>query len=135
MGDRLPVTLTRDNIYKYYTLVKISAYFYNNELRLLITIPIVHLARKFHIYKVIQAPEVRDVNVNQSHPNANVNVFPEKTTEYIGFSESMQCYILPSERVLSECTGPPNVICNYIHLLYPIKSGDRCITKMQFPYC
>lgn len=59
VGDSLPVTLNtnRDTIYQYYVLAKISAYFYENELRIVITVPLIHIARKFHIYKVMQATE------------------------------------------------------------------------------
>lgn len=59
LGDSLPIAVSPDTIYGYYDLVKIIAYFSDDNLRYVITIPLHHIARNFHLFKVIQVPNLK----------------------------------------------------------------------------
>lgn len=89
VGDSLQIPVTTENIYRYYDIVKITVYFTNNSLSLVIRIPLKHLCRKFHLLKVIPLPQ----------PLSNITfddktyVIPKSSSEYIGFSEDLQHYV------------------------------------------
>lgn len=139
LGDSLPIAVSPDTVYGYYDLVKIIAYFSDDNLRYVITIPLHHIARNFHLFKVIQVPNLKP----SSDPKAlaEMYVIPEKTVDYIAFSENLQYYTTPSYKEVQECTPPPHRICSSIHIIYPVKQGDnnRCeidlFRNFSYPHC
>lgn len=143
VGDSLPIEVTQENVYKYYSLVKVVAYFVNSDLRYVISIPLNHIARRYQLFKVIQVPEIQYSQDPKSQVYAQLFIFPEKTTEYLAFSENLQYYILPTDRELSKCTEPPNIICNDIHIIFPTRdtgaSHARCevevFRNLSSPHC
>lgn len=124
IGDSLPVTVSRETIYSYYDLVSISAYFVNNDLRFVMDIPLRHIASRYHLFKVIQVPDIKYSQDPKSKVYAQMFIFPEKTTNYIAISENLQYYIMPSEKELQQCTPLPNVICKNIHITYPVNQNE-----------
>ena len=56
--DSLPIAVTKEIIYKYYDIVDLTVYISKNNLRYVIRIPLRHIARRYHLFKVIQIPEL-----------------------------------------------------------------------------
>lgn len=139
IGDSLPIAVTHDNVYRYYDIMKISAYFSHNSLRYVLNIPLHHIARNYHLFKVIQVPERR--KSIEAEPIAEMYVLPEKTVEYIAFSENLQYYAIPDAKQIQECTKPPHIICSSIHIIFPVNQGtnSKCevdiFRNISNPHC
>lgn len=131
VGDSLPIPVSKDTIYSYYDIVSIRAYFKSSnkhcDLRLVISIPLNHKARNYHLFKVVQIPEMRpSVDANHSFLSpAQMYVFPQKTTDYIAFSENLQHYVIPSPSDLANCVKTASInICSDVHIIFPVNQPD-----------
>lgn len=126
VGDSLPLPVTIETIYRYYDIVRITVYFTSDSLRYIIRIPLKHISRKFHLFKVIPLPQpLMNITLVQT-----TYAIPEISTEYIGFSEDLQYYVTMKESQVQDCTGPPLIICNNVPVIYPVDeiehSHARC---------
>lgn len=120
VGDSLPITVTPDTMYHYYNIVNLIVYFKSNCLRYVLEIPLYHVSHRYHLFKVIQVPELTYNN----NVKGRIYTFPEKTTEYLALSEDLQYYATPKEADLQQCTKPPFVICKNVPIIFPVSQSD-----------
>lgn len=72
------------------------------------------------MFKVIQIPEL----ILTSNKGDRLFTFPEKTTEYIAFSEDFHYYDTPKENEPQKCTKPPVIICKHMPIVFPVSKMD-----------
>lgn len=127
VGDSLPIPVTTNTIYQYYDIIKLTVYFSNNNWRYVIRIPLRHISRRVHLFKIIPLPKP----VPDFETNSRIYTFPEITSNYIAFSEDLQYYVTPTEAEVKKCTKLPLIICDNMPVMYPVDESSTSHVRCE----
>lgn len=102
-GLTLLNTVTKQNVYMYYTIAKVSAAAFNNTIRIFCQIPLRSHNRIYTVYRTIPFP----IFFKKSKLSAFIN----PPTEFFAISENLQQYFYLTLHDLLACTKDKILIC------------------------
>ena len=118
---RLPDNLIT-YLWKYYTYLKCATIISNNQIIIVVSVPILDFSSKFEVYNVHTFP-VALTNTSQTQMIAQV----DSDTFIIAFNNERTKYILLNNIEAQECSNPWRPFCEFQSSLYSVARTERCI--------
>ena len=118
---RLPDNLNT-NLWKYYTYLKCATIISNNQIIIVVSVPILDFSSKFEVYNIHTFP-VALTNTSQTQMIAQV----DSDTSIIAFNNERTKYILLNHIEAQECSSPWRPFCEFQSPVYSVARTERCI--------
>ena len=106
-------------IYKYYTVMKITPVVVGNVMAMLLTIPLIDKSLKMNVYKVHNLPAL--------HPKLKVAAEYIVEGDYLAIDEHGLYVALPDPREIQICLTSQGGLCVMNQALHPIETVNWCI--------
>ena len=106
-------------IYKYYTVMKITPVVVGNVMAMLLTIPLIDKSLKMNVYKVHNLPAL--------HPKLKIAAEYIVEGDYLAIDEHGLYVALPDPREIQICLTSQGGLCVMNQALHPIETVNWCI--------
>ena len=121
---RLPDNINT-NLWKYYTYLKCATIVSNNQIIIIVSIPILDFSSKFEVYNVHTFPVAL---ANTSHAGMTAQI--DSDISIIAFNKERTKYILLNHIEAQDCSSPWQRFCEFQSPVYSVGQGRRCIVHM-----
>ena len=108
-----------ENIWSYYSLMRVTPVVMENFLAIILTIPLVDISLQMNIYKVHNLPTL--------HPELKVQFTYELEGEYLAISKNGIYAALPSAADIRICEATDGYLCMLNQALYPVEKIEWCV--------
>ena len=116
---RLPYEPRAGEIWKYYSVIKVTPIVMDKMLVILITIPVLDKTLELNIYQVHNLPAIP--------PGQEVEALYQLENEYFAIGKHGMYVTLPTEQSVRICLQTELAICILEQALYPVKHITRCV--------
>ncbi|MCG8621088.1 MAG: hypothetical protein MJE68_03665, partial [Proteobacteria bacterium] len=107
------------NIWSYYSLMRVTPVVMENFLAIILTIPLVDISLQMNVYKVHNLPTL--------HPELKVQFTYELEGKYLAISKNGIYAAIPSPRDIEICQATDGYLCMMNQALYPVEKIEWCI--------
>ena len=116
---RLPCDLPTGEIWKYYSVIKVTPIVMDKMLVILMTIPVLDKTLELNIYQVHNLPAVP--------PGQEVEALYQLENRYFAIGKHGMHVTLPTEQSVRTCLQTELAICILGQVLYPVKHVTWCV--------
>lgn len=138
--DKLPESLRlplnpKSNIWEYYRMLTCSVVFDNDQILVVISIPLIDRGNQFEIFKVYNLPipnhelmqtKLTDDSSDKRHLVANYQL----EAKAIAINQQRTRYILLADDELKRCSNPLISFCEFKSPIYPVNWSKFCIVAL-----
>ena len=108
-----------ENIWSYYSLMRVNPVVMENFLAVILTIPLVDISLQMNVYKVHNLPTL--------HPELKVQFTYDLEGQYLAISKNGIYAAIPAPWDIEICQATDGYLCMLNQALYPIEKIEWCI--------
>ena len=131
--EKLPVNFNlpvdpKSNIWHYYEIVTCSTYIENDQIRIIMEVPLIHTVDEFDVYQVynLPLPLPHGENKNLASYSAKYDV----SDDYFIVSKSRSMYSILDHETFDECSVHMRPYCKPRSPLYQLSESTSCIMAL-----